>query len=536
MGLSAAEKQRQYRARRDADPERRAAYLQKHRKKWHDDRKLGKVTIIKDLSEREKRRKRAYWRRAQRQSRERKEVIKDQVTPPQSPEDAPQSEMSRQGTAGRKKARRRESKLYREIQALKEALKKQKRKTDKFRKRCERQHKDTESPRSKTQRLLGSIPVSREVHKTLVFHHALIHNISKTYASTKQKNIRKMITTLVTGKILKKYKLKYELREALAISRKQLTNSDQCILSNKLKYRSLCHRLHNRVLSFMTRDENSRLTAGKSQTITRGKIKKQKRFLNDTMKNLHRRFLFESPDCKISYSLFCRMRPFWVVQPSIADMESCLCKVHENLGFLVEKLHSLRLIGSTDLEEMAESVCCDPNSKDCMYNECPACKNKDFPVACGGDMQASVCFTQWTTKTVVREKNKEGKKEKVPVKMTVKKRSETSLQNLLEIFQQQLTNFKRHLFNIKQQFTYFQELKKSMTDHECLIHVDFSENYACKYSSEIQAVHFASNQHQATLHTGVLYFGGVDERVLLHNQPIKREGPCCHMDPSIPST
>ncbi len=95
IGLSAAEKQRQYRARRDADPERRTAYLQKHREKWHDDRKLENVKTMKDLSEREKRRKRAYWRRAQRQSRERKKVIENQVSPPQSPEDDPQPQMSR---------------------------------------------------------------------------------------------------------------------------------------------------------------------------------------------------------------------------------------------------------------------------------------------------------------------------------------------------------------------------------------------------------------------------------------------------------
>lgn len=50
---------------------------------------------MKDLSEREKRRKRAYWRRAQRQSRERKKVTENQVTPPQSPEDDPQPQMSR---------------------------------------------------------------------------------------------------------------------------------------------------------------------------------------------------------------------------------------------------------------------------------------------------------------------------------------------------------------------------------------------------------------------------------------------------------
>ena len=93
MGLSAAEKQRQYRARRDADPMRRAAYLQKHRETWHDNKKLGKVKTVNDLSEREKRRKRRYWRRAQQESRGRKKVIEKQVTPPQSPEDDPQPQM-----------------------------------------------------------------------------------------------------------------------------------------------------------------------------------------------------------------------------------------------------------------------------------------------------------------------------------------------------------------------------------------------------------------------------------------------------------
>ncbi len=167
----------------------------------------------------------------------------------------------------------------------------------------------------------------------------------------------------------------------------------------------------------------------------------------------------------------------------------------------------------------------------------PSAKNKYFPVASEGDMQASVFFTQWTTETVVREKNKEGKKEKVAVKITVKKKTETTLQNILELFQHQLTNFKRHLFNIKQQFIYFRELKKTMTDCECLIHVDFSENYACKYSSEIQAVHFASNQQQATLHTGVLHVGGVDEHVCFGTiSPSKEKGPAAiwtHLSPVL---
>lgn len=131
----------------------------------------------------------------------------------------------------------------------------------------------------------------------------------------------------------------------------------------------------------------------------------------------------------------------------------------------------------------------------------------------------------------------EGEKQKVSVKMTVKKRMETTLMNLLELFQRQLTAFKRHLFNIKRQFAYYRELKRSMKDHECLIHVDFSENYACKYSSEIQAVHFASNQQQATLHTGVLHVGGVEEHVCFGTiSSSKEKGPAAiwtHLSPIL---
>lgn len=52
-----------------------------------------------------------------------------------------------------------------------------------------------------------------------------------------------------------------------------------------------------------------------------------------------------------------------------------------------------------------------------------------------------------------------------------------------------------------------------MKSHDCLIHMDFSENYVCKLSAEIQAVHFASSQQQATLHTGILHVGEVDKHL-----------------------
>lgn len=63
--MSAAEKKWRYRARQDADPARRAAYLEKQREAWHKHRSQGKVKTVAEMSEREKRSKRAYWRKAQ---------------------------------------------------------------------------------------------------------------------------------------------------------------------------------------------------------------------------------------------------------------------------------------------------------------------------------------------------------------------------------------------------------------------------------------------------------------------------------------
>lgn len=159
-----------------------------------------------------------------------------------------------------------------------------------------------------------------------------------------------------------------------------------------------------------------------------------------------------------------------------------------------------------------------------MYGECAQCKDTELPLTSTYDAQANVSYNQVSAKG--KKKNKDKVKEQVPVKVTVKQEMESAMEELVEMFQNQLQKFRRHLFNIKQQFLYHRELKKNMSAHECLIHIDFSENYSCKFGSEIQAVHFASSQQQATLHTGVLYLGGKEEHVCFSTiSPSKQKGP-----------
>ena len=58
MKLTPAEKQRLYRQRRNANPEKRAAYLLKEKKKYVEDVISGKRKLIKYMSEREQRKTR----------------------------------------------------------------------------------------------------------------------------------------------------------------------------------------------------------------------------------------------------------------------------------------------------------------------------------------------------------------------------------------------------------------------------------------------------------------------------------------------
>lgn len=54
--------QHRYRAKRDADPERRAEYLQKEREKWQRDQETGEKKKFADLSERDQRAQRKKWK------------------------------------------------------------------------------------------------------------------------------------------------------------------------------------------------------------------------------------------------------------------------------------------------------------------------------------------------------------------------------------------------------------------------------------------------------------------------------------------
>lgn len=76
------------------------------------------------------------------------------------------------------------------------------------------------------------------------------------------------------------------------------------------------------------------------------------------------------------------------------------------------------------------------------------------------------------------------------------------------LFKTCMGKFMLHVSNIKHQYAEIDSVKKSLSETEILVHIDFSENYILKYVSKVQGSHFGASKKQISLHTSVIYYGG----------------------------
>lgn len=59
----------------------------------------------------------------------------------------------------------------------------------------------------------------------------------------------------------------------------------------------------------------------------------------------------------ICYSTFCSFWALWVVLANSKYRETCLCEKHENFEFVFKKLKDLKIIETTDSDELIKSLC-----------------------------------------------------------------------------------------------------------------------------------------------------------------------------------
>jgi len=412
---SNAERQQKFREKLRSDPERFEAHKAKERARWHERRAKGKVKVIGDMTKREKRAQRKKWRKAKREEAERRkqnqQALESMLSPPASPADhrdaEPVAGPSGAAQRGRKRVKKSRAKAYRELFKLKIALKKEKLKSDMYRKRYERfQQSSPGTPRKQTKQALSGSKVNSEVKKTLVFHHVLIQSLREKYKKTRSVKGKQLICKVVAcTRLLEKYRFLSRMKNDIGISMRTVKNiRDKSDNENLVKY----HRKHSTsmlnakaaVKVFLERDDNSRITTSKQDTITREKVKQQR--LRDTLKNMFLKFKAENTDIKLSYSLFCRFKPFYIQYPNAKDRETCLCKIHDNGQLMCNKLKYLNILPPlcTRVEKCAEDICClDSPSQLCFYRQCNTCKEKTISTVPDDKKDETVSWFQWVSVT-----------------------------------------------------------------------------------------------------------------------------------------
>lgn len=185
----------------------------------------------------------------------------------------------------------------------------------------------------------------------------------------------------------------------------------------------------------------------------------------------------------------------------------------KNLQYQADRLRDLDIIGTSNINVLADMICCDSDSKTCMYKEYPTCKEKVITVdVLENDLGKQINWKKWTTRRVEKVKKVQGEEIKytITTSMTTREEKQGTVKKLVEDFQANLKKTCRHLYNIKHQHAVLRKLKENMSENEIIIPMNFSENYCCKYmyNKEIQSVHFGPSQTHVTLHTGVVYFKG----------------------------
>lgn len=475
---------------------------EKERLKYLKKKEKGQVKPVIHMNARELRQKRKQWKENSKVYRNKKAIAHQNLqriiddTPPPSPVSVVQQIREDVAARNRRQMRRRRAILYAKIANLEKKLKNAVKLSEKYKKRYLRmktKKTDPESPGSKVDALLKNVNVPESVKKKLLFGEALTRDLETSYKDLGKKHEKKKkYYEMLKLKSLQKYKLLH--------ASKPFFKHDTFKRQKPRKISDKMMKVKDDVIKFLEKDENSRMCPGKKDYLKskNGKTK-QKRVLYDTLHNLHKKFL-STVNYKISLSTFCRFRPFWVTWQNVNTRNTCQCIQHANIQLMISKLHEVKALKFRNVTSILATITCDVHSTKCLFRECSTCKERSLEYYLPMPNQF-VTYQQWIYE--VSSFEKDGKKK--TVRKPVKKEYRVKLKLLVQSLEAALPLFFSHIGTIAHQYQAIQNIKKNLTINDILIHVDYSENYCCKYNEEIQAVHFGGGRKQITMHTGVLY-------------------------------
>lgn len=516
-----AEKNRREKLKQD--PKAYEERKQAERIRWHQRVRDGKIQSIDQLSEREKKHRRRKGNEAFKKWYKKK---KEQQNMPPVPCVTPErTNSTKQQLSGSTKRRRANQKLYSEIAASKTENASLKRSVEKYKKRSQRRSaedlkRSPDSPRKVVKKLLSGTPVRKSARERLLAGEVIRKQMKFLYKSSSSTREKKALSCILGGKIVKRYRKVEKVRQLVASFKSSRIKDHKSFLDYERHRAGIPEETQQLVQQFYL--ENSRECPGKKDCLTESKSKKQKRYLNSTMEELHKKFTLKYPADVISYTAFTRLRPFHAVPPKVTSRDTCLCPTHENMSLLVKLLHRKGIINENSSDKVIQSITCTQRTEQCLSRECATCKSKRVKFEEFAD-DGPIQYQQWVTK---REERVSGKTEKlIKVTFTAKEVFTATPTELKKIFENSLGTFMQHVHRVEHQYQATTECKKNLTAKDLKVLMDFNQNYLCKYGAEPQSVHFGASRQQVTLHTGMVYTEKFSEGFTTLSPSLKHD-PC----------
>lgn len=395
-----------------------------------------------------------------------------------------------------KYSRNREEALRRKISKLENIVKDREKHIKSLKQKCYRRNKVVETSAEKNVKHI--IRQGKEaIKKRLLFCEVLEKQLVENKEKAVSRDDKTVYARITSGRVIKKFKLASKISSVVSFyQQRKNENSSSLNINRRMKSTST----QNIVKIFLEQDEHSALAPGKKDVLRKNGKTFRKRYLQDTVSNLFEKFRKET-GIKMCKSKFTRLRPFWIVQSKISSRNTCMCKLHVNFELVLQKLRQLRIVKTSSCRTFTSMVTCDPTSKVCMYRDCSKCKNKKLIPSHNSTLETY--YYQWVQKSITR---KGSKNLTYNVKVTTKDLIPCTVNDLIDIINQRTAAYLKHVYDTGHQFKFFGNLKKELKKNEVFIVVDFSENYVCKYASEVQSVHFGASKKQISLHTGAFFY------------------------------
>lgn len=250
-----------------------------------------------------------------------------------------------------------------------------------------------------------------------------------------------------------------------------------------------------KVISFYNDDDISRVMPGSKdfKSVKEGdtRIHKQKRLLLMNLNEAYELFKQRYPGHEVGLSKFCELRPKECVTVGARGTHSvCVCTIHQNVKLMLSKFPTTDE-GNISYHDLLDHLVCSTENALCMLHRCENCPGlaglHDFLMDKISDEVDQIIYKQWisTDRTYLTDQI-----------MTSREYIETLIEKTDKLAS--------HHFIAKHQAKYLRSLKQNLSRSECIVLLDFAENYSFLVQDAAQGYHWDNSQ--CTLHPCVIYF------------------------------